>query len=322
LTPLFQDVVNQLKTQYFLVYDSKLPQDTAFHSLMIRVNLPQGQDFDETKVRLMEPEASPPEQTEPVEILPTETAQQVVVVAPGTEETPTVPEVPASEEGDSGDEGLIDKIRDTIEEQPLLAIGIGAGVLILIGLLIALMVVLLRGRKEAEEEYTAVEFDESYAPPPPAWMPDAADSGEPTAAPPLPNQTEMAPAGWEPMAEADQPFGPAPAQFPPAGETRMIERTPKHLGMLVSKSQPDERYDLKGTVNIGRSQDNQIILKDVTVSRHHAWIKAEGEAFLVFDVGSANGTFVNGERVEAPRELQSGDTVRFGDAEFVFTKLL
>ena len=102
----------------------------------------------------------------------------------------------------------------------------------------------------------------------------------------------------------------------------MIERGPKHLAMLVSKSRPDERYDLKGTVNIGRSQDNQIVLKDPTISRHHAWVKAEGDAFLVFDVGSANGTFVNDERVEAPRELQSGDSVRFGDAEFVFTKLL
>jgi pSer/pThr/pTyr-binding forkhead associated (FHA) protein len=91
--------------------------------------------------------------------------------------------------------------------------------------------------------------------------------------------------------------------------------------MLVNKKQPDQKHDLKGTINVGRARDNQIILEDPTVSRHHAWIKAEGEEFLVFDIGSGNGTFVNDERIEAPRRLENGDTVRFGDAEFVFTKV-
>ncbi|NIV39976.1 MAG: VWA domain-containing protein, partial [Anaerolineae bacterium] len=49
LTPTFEDVANQLKTQYILHYDSQLEMDDQFHSLMVRVNLPQGQDFDETK---------------------------------------------------------------------------------------------------------------------------------------------------------------------------------------------------------------------------------------------------------------------------------
>ncbi len=41
----------------------------------------------------------------------------------------------------------------------------------------------------------------------------------------------------------------------------------------------------------------------------------------MFDIGSANGTFVNGERVEAPRVMENGDTVRFGEVDLVFTKL-
>ncbi|MFN2242556.1 MAG: FHA domain-containing protein, partial [Anaerolineae bacterium] len=105
------------------------------------------------------------------------------------------------------------------------------------------------------------------------------------------------------------------------GGTRVIQRAPKTLAMLVDKAHPDRRYDLAGTINVGRSADNQIAIQDPTVSRHHAWIKAEGEEFLVFDVGSANGTFVNDERIEEPRRLESGDVVRFGDAEFVFTKV-
>jgi len=91
--------------------------------------------------------------------------------------------------------------------------------------------------------------------------------------------------------------------------------------MLVDKSQPDRKFDLKGTVNVGRAADNQMVIDHATVSRHHAWIKAEGEEFMVFDIGSGNGTFVNDERVEAPRRLENGDVVRFGEATFVFTKV-
>jgi pSer/pThr/pTyr-binding forkhead associated (FHA) protein len=110
-------------------------------------------------------------------------------------------------------------------------------------------------------------------------------------------------------------------EIPEAGGTRIIERAPKHLAMLVDKAQPDRKYDLKGTTNIGRSQDNHVVLDDPTVSRQHAWIKVEGERFLVFDVGSGNGTFVNDQRVEAPQSLENGDVIRFGEVELVFTKV-
>jgi hypothetical protein len=141
------------------------------------------------------------------------------------------------------------------------------------------------------------------------------------------DQTEVAPGAWGepgPAAPAFVPRRPAAEQPPElveAGGTRVIERAPKHLAMLVDKARPDRKYDLKGTVNIGRAKDSQLVLDDPTVSRQHAWIKAEDEEFSVFDVGSANGTFVNGEKVEAPRRLQNGDVVRFGDAEFIFTKV-
>jgi pSer/pThr/pTyr-binding forkhead associated (FHA) protein len=91
--------------------------------------------------------------------------------------------------------------------------------------------------------------------------------------------------------------------------------------MLVDKSRPDRKHDLKGTTNIGRAGDNQVVLDDPTVSRHHAWIKVEEEGCLVFDIGSANGTFVNDEQIDEPCRLENGDVVRFGDAEFVFTRV-
>ena len=68
---------------------------------------------------------------------------------------------------------------------------------------------------------------------------------------------------------------------------------------------------------IGRATDNDIVLGDSSVSRHHAAIESRNGSFQVRDLGSQNGTFVRGERVsEAP--LKNGDPVRVGDASFTF----
>jgi pSer/pThr/pTyr-binding forkhead associated (FHA) protein len=102
----------------------------------------------------------------------------------------------------------------------------------------------------------------------------------------------------------------------------VIERAPKRLAMLVDKSRPDVKFDLTtATANVGRAQGNQIVLTDATVSRHHAWIKWEDDGFFVFDVGSANKTYVNEEVVTDPRRLEDGDIVRFGDAAFIFKRV-
>ncbi|MGD8624947.1 MAG: FHA domain-containing protein [Anaerolineae bacterium] len=327
LTPLFENVVNQLKTQYALGYRSRLPKDDSFHSLMVRVALPQGQDFDEIKFQA-EPGSEQPASSSEEPVAQAQETAPVAMPASAEDSAPLAQDTPEPES--EGIQGIVDSIRDTIEDEPLLAVVIGAGVLLLLILLIALIVVLLRGRGAEEEEYPSIEFDEPYSPPPPAWSPGPTDPGTPMMTP-AEDRTEIAPGGWEPSGDAP-PFAPAGAgeaqapgagapEIPAAGGTRIIERGPKHLAMLVNKKQSDQKHDLKGTINVGRARDNQLVLDDPTVSRHHAWIKAEGEEFLVFDIGSGNGTFVNDERIEAPRRLENGDTVRFGDAEFVFTKV-
>ncbi len=321
LTPLFEEVVNQLKTQYVLHYSSLLEMDDLYHSLMVRVNLPQGQDFDETKFQLQPSEPTEPDEaavaTEPEEDASEQTISVPVVIA--AEPTPE----PESE----GVQAVIDKVKETIEDRPGLAIVIGVGALLLLGLIVALVIVLLRGRKSQEEELAPVPFDEPYTPPADAWAAAQTDAGIPTTHAPAEDKTEMAAPGWMepgpdlPPAPGVAPMPQAPAGIPEAGGTRVIQRAPKTLAILVDKSRPDRKYDLSGTMNIGRAGDNQISIQDPTISRHHAWIKAEGEDFMIFDIGSANGTFVNDERVQEPRGLKNGDVVRFGDAEFVFTKI-
>ncbi len=63
---------------------------------------------------------------------------------------------------------------------------------------------------------------------------------------------------------------------------------------------------------IGRGPDNNLILRDNRASRAHAKISFDGSAFLVEDLASLHGTWVNGARIEAPMRLKAGDSVHFG----------
>ncbi|MEJ2208222.1 MAG: FHA domain-containing protein [Anaerolineae bacterium] len=69
-------------------------------------------------------------------------------------------------------------------------------------------------------------------------------------------------------------------------------------------------------VTIGRQGDNAIILADPGVSRHHAEISMQGGRWVIRDLDSANGTFVNGRRIVEPRLLRHGDLVRIGQTSF------
>jgi VWFA-related protein len=327
LTPLFENVLAQLKQQYLLKYTSRLTQDGNYHSLLVRVQLPQGQAFAETKFSFS-PEVAPTQAPAPPTSAsnpePTSTTAVLAQVGetPSPGETPPPVVSPPPDPEPTGIAGILDTVRDTISEKPLLAAVIGGGVLLLIILIIALLIVLLRGRGAPEEEFVTAGYDQAYSPAP-GWTSDPTSPGTPVMGSAVEGETEVAPSDWPAPSAAPAPFAPVqPAgPIPEAGSTRIIERAPKHLAMLVDKARPDRKYDLKGTTNIGRGTDNHIVLDDPTVSRHHAWIKVEGEDFLVFDIGSGNGTFVNDERIEEPRYLKNGDVVRFGEAQFVFTKV-
>jgi DNA-binding winged helix-turn-helix (wHTH) protein len=63
---------------------------------------------------------------------------------------------------------------------------------------------------------------------------------------------------------------------------------------------------------IGRGQDAAIHLYTPLISRHHARIRVRGEEITLEDLGSKNGTLVNGERVNGTRKLHPGDTINVG----------
>ena len=72
------------------------------------------------------------------------------------------------------------------------------------------------------------------------------------------------------------------------------------------------------STRIGRSPDNNIVLADAKVSRHHAAIIDTGSNFVIADLRSANGVYVGGRRIRASAVLVNGDVIRIGDNEFTF----
>jgi pSer/pThr/pTyr-binding forkhead associated (FHA) protein len=68
---------------------------------------------------------------------------------------------------------------------------------------------------------------------------------------------------------------------------------------------------------IGRAPDNTIVLPDPTVSRHHARVDRQGNAFILSDLGSTSGTWLNGARLTAPQWLREGDILTLGRTTLV-----
>lgn len=79
------------------------------------------------------------------------------------------------------------------------------------------------------------------------------------------------------------------------------------------------RFALAGNCSLGRSSDNTITISGAGASRRHAVIHAqEGEEVWLIDLGSSNGTFLNGRRVAKPVRLRSGDRLSIADSQFTF----
>lgn len=68
-------------------------------------------------------------------------------------------------------------------------------------------------------------------------------------------------------------------------------------------------------ITVGRTQNNDIVLKDITVSRFHAFFRQRGDVWAVCDAGSKNGTFLKHVQLKPRREqtIVSGDEIKLGD---------
>src|SRR3989338_830523 len=74
------------------------------------------------------------------------------------------------------------------------------------------------------------------------------------------------------------------------------------------------------TLHLGRASDNDIVLDDTKVSRHHAQISYENGFYFISDLSTANGTFVNRKRV-LNQQLKNGDVIHIGAHAFRFFQM-
>lgn len=101
----------------------------------------------------------------------------------------------------------------------------------------------------------------------------------------------------------------------------MARTTPGVLELRRPGAAP-ERIPLQDITTIGRSNSCAIVVPAPTISRLHSSIELRHDRYMIFDAGSANGTFVNGEQVGAGgRRLATGDLISLGsdDVRLVFT---
>jgi pSer/pThr/pTyr-binding forkhead associated (FHA) protein len=107
----------------------------------------------------------------------------------------------------------------------------------------------------------------------------------------------------------------------PTAELEAIENLPDGTGLVIVARGPNEGSTYlvdSDAVSVGRHPESSIFLDDITVSRRHSVIERTGDEFLIRDVGSLNGTYVNHDRVEQARVV-NGDEIQVGRFVLIFS---
>jgi hypothetical protein len=79
-------------------------------------------------------------------------------------------------------------------------------------------------------------------------------------------------------------------------------------------------YDVSEGAVLGRGDEADIVLQDSFASGRHARLDPQGEVIVLEDLGSTNGTYLNGTPLNGPQPLHPGDRIRIGDSEFAFER--
>jgi hypothetical protein len=97
-----------------------------------------------------------------------------------------------------------------------------------------------------------------------------------------------------------------------ATELGRRERRAGGLVLIRSESQAGARIDVSDAVVIGRSPEAGFVIDDPYASDYHARVSVAASAMTITDLGSTNGTYVDGRRITAPTGVTKGDTVQIG----------
>src|SRR3989441_989586 len=179
------------------------------------------------------------------------------------------------------------------------------------------------------EESFRFYADVLSAPPPAPPGPHPGPAADAPPAAPLPSKTDASPRATAPPVSPVPPASPAP----PAGAGERLKDTLHGLDVVPRPSQgrplasflvktgalKNQRLPVRTPViNIGRADYNDLIFPDPSVSTTHAKLQRREGIWVVVDLDSTNGSFVDGERVKGESPLAPGALVRFGDVQLVF----
>lgn len=100
-----------------------------------------------------------------------------------------------------------------------------------------------------------------------------------------------------------------------------VENLPQGSAMLLVQRGPDAgaRFLLDtDVVTVGRHPDSDIFLDDISVSRRHATFTRRANGYVISDLGSLNGSYVNRDRIDSDVVLSGGDEVQIGKYRLIF----
>ena len=84
--------------------------------------------------------------------------------------------------------------------------------------------------------------------------------------------------------------------------------------LMRSGPNPGKIFDLlRAEVRIGRGTNNDIVIPEMEISREHARLNIQSGSYVIEDLGSTNGTFIDGQRLIGPHLLRSGETIGLGE---------
>jgi len=118
--------------------------------------------------------------------------------------------------------------------------------------------------------------------------------------------------------------GREPAARPSGGRTARIRVAPRRFGWLIVKTGPriGQIHQLGEVTDLGRGAASGIVVDDDKVSEQHARVRVDEEGqFVLWDLASTNGTFVNGEQISAATALAENDEVKVGNTVLVLKTL-
>ncbi|NDK89357.1 FHA domain-containing protein [Gordonia desulfuricans] len=127
-----------------------------------------------------------------------------------------------------------------------------------------------------------------------------------------------APGTYQPGSAQPGQIGEMPPELQDAPHLQALKQNVSAIYQLPGRGAAPRRetISLTGVQTIGRTPDNDIVVSDVLASRRHARVLTQADGLYIEDLGSVNGTYVNGHRVQRTR-LTDGNVVTIGNSDFV-----